>query len=251
MAYDFNDPVALAVIALALLLGGIVKGATGAGTPVAAVPVIAAFFDVRLAVIVMAAPNLLANVRQVQIYWAHRLGQGFSLKFGLSGAVGAVLGTLLLANLPGEALSIMLAVVVIAYIGLRLLRPDWQLSETTARRLVVPMGTAGGVMQGATGISAPVSVSFLNAMRLERSVFIPTVSIFFAAMAIFQVPALVVTGLLTRDLAILSAFAVIPMLAGLPLGDRLARRLSAAAFDRVLLVLLGVMAVRLLWVSLI
>lgn len=249
MEDQFTDPLTLAVIALALLLGGVVKGATGAGTPLAAVPVIAAFFDVRLAVIVMAAPNLLANVRQIQVYWKTRLGDGFSLRFGLSGAVGAVLGTLLLANLPGEALSLMLAGVVFAYIALRLSRPDWQLAEAVARRIVIPMGSLGGILQGATGISAPVSVSFLNAMRLERVVFIPTVSIFFAATAIFQVPALVATGLLTRDLAILSAFCILPMLAGMPIGDRLARHLSATVFDRVLLVLLGVMAVRLAWTS--
>ncbi|NRB01270.1 MAG: sulfite exporter TauE/SafE family protein [Rhodobacteraceae bacterium] len=250
MTVDYYDPLALAVIALALLLGGVVKGATGAGTPVAAVPVIAAFFDVRLAVIIMAAPNLLANVRQIQVFWKTRLGEGFSLRFGLSGAVGAVLGTLLLASLPGETLSLMLAIVVILYIALRFLRSDWRLTEAAARRWVVPAGTVGGMLQGATGISAPVSVSFLNAMRLEREVFIPTVSIFFAAMAILQVPALVATGLLTGELAILSALALIPMLLGLPLGDRLARHLSAQAFDRVLLLLLAVMALRLLWVSL-
>lgn len=249
MAYQFDNPLALAVIALALFLGGILKGATGAGTPVAAVPVIAAFFDVRLAVIVMAAPNLVTNLRQLQTYWPHRLGEGFSMKYGVSGALGAIAGTLLLAALPGETLSLMLAIVVLLYIGLRLTRPDWRLQETVARKLVLPVGTVGGVLQGATGISAPISVSFLNAMRLERVVFIPTISIFFSAMALVQVPALIFTGLLTPQLALVSALALVPMLAGMPVGERLARHLSAAAFDRVLLALLSVMALRLIWVS--
>ena len=44
------DPWALFAIALALALGGILKGATGAGMPVIAVPVIASIYGVQLAV---------------------------------------------------------------------------------------------------------------------------------------------------------------------------------------------------------
>ena len=45
---SFADPLSLLAIALTVAMGGILKGATGAGAPIIAVPVIAAFYDVRV-----------------------------------------------------------------------------------------------------------------------------------------------------------------------------------------------------------
>ena len=56
------DFFSFAAIFLAFALGGILKGATGAGTPVIAIPVLTIFFDVQLAVIIMVMPNLISNL---------------------------------------------------------------------------------------------------------------------------------------------------------------------------------------------
>ena len=104
-------------------------------------------------------------------------------------------------------------------------------------------------MQGAGGISAPVSVTFLNAMRLDRPVFIVTISAFFAVMAAIQFPALWSLGLLDDTRLLQSLIAAGLLFAGMPVGERLARRLSARAFDRAMLVLLAAIALRLIWVA--
>lgn len=90
-------------------------------------------------------------------------------------------------------------------------------------------------------------VSFLNAIRLERLVFIAVVSLAFLCMALVQVPLQVTLGLMTWDLAILSLFALIPLLAFMPIGAWLARRISAATFDRIVLVILSLLAAKLIW----
>jgi uncharacterized membrane protein YfcA len=239
------DPSSYVAIFAALALGGVLKGATGAGVPVIAVPVIAAFVDVRFAVMVMVIVNLLTNTRQIWTYRDTRLPEGFALRFGLAGAVGALIGTGLLVWLPEEVLSALLAAIVFAYIGLRLARPDFRLSMQVARRFVMPVGAIGGVFQGAAGISAPVSVSFLNAIRLERPVFIFTVSVFFVSMGIVQLPALLLSGLMTLPILGLSFLAIIPVIAFMPLGNWLGQRASPQVFDRVILVFLSVLAVRL------
>ena len=239
------------VILLALALGGTIKGATGAGAPVVAVPVMAAFFDVRIAVIIMATPNLLTNIRQLRQYWPHRLHDGFDARFAVSGAAGAILGTVFLATLPIKALTLGMALTVTAYIAVRVLHPKFRLSRSRAWRLALPAGMAAGTLQGAAGISAPISVSFLNAMRLERPTFIATISAFFIAMSLVQLPTLAVTGLLTLELFALSFLAVLPILAFMPLGAWLAQKLSADGFDRLVLLLLSVLAIRLLYVALV
>ena len=44
------------------------KGATGAGSPVIAIPVLAVFIDAKLAVALMAIPNLFSNLIQIHQY---------------------------------------------------------------------------------------------------------------------------------------------------------------------------------------
>jgi len=58
----------------ALALGGTLKGATGMGAPLTAIPVMTALFDVRLAVVVMLLPNLYTTLWQLWIFRAHRPG---------------------------------------------------------------------------------------------------------------------------------------------------------------------------------
>ncbi|MGI9391002.1 MAG: sulfite exporter TauE/SafE family protein [Boseongicola sp.] len=244
------DFLSATVIVFALALGGTIKGATGAGAPVVAVPVIAAFFDVRIAVIIMATPNFLTNIRQLWKYWPHRLHNGFDVRFAVSGAAGAILGTLFLANFPISILTLGVAITVTAYVLLRVLHSEFRISQSRAWRLAFPAGLTAGILQGAAGISAPVSVSFLNAIRLERPTFIATISAFFIAMSLVQLPTLALTGLMTAELFALSLLAVLPILAFMPFGAWLANKLSAEGFDRLVLVMLSILAIRLLYVAL-
>lgn len=239
------EPTAFVAILIALSLGGILKGATGAGVPVIAVPVIAAFVDVRFAVLVMIVPNIITNIRQLWGFRDDRLEGSFAVKYAVAGAVGALIGTGFLVVLPDEALSAMLAAIVFAYIGLRLARPSFRVSMETAIRFVIPVGIFGGLFQGAAGISAPVSVTFLNAIRLDRKPFIFTISAFFVGMGAVQLPATLIAGLMTLPILGLSVLALIPVFASMPLGDWLGRKASPQVFDRVILVFLTLLALRL------
>ena len=88
----------LAALFLAFALGGIIKGATGAGAPVVAIPVLAIFFDVQLAVILMVMPNLVSNVMQVIHYRKVKINRTAATRFAGSGALGCISGTFILSN---------------------------------------------------------------------------------------------------------------------------------------------------------
>jgi hypothetical protein len=240
----------LALIFGAIALGGLLKGATGAGAPVVAVPVLALFFDVQLAVAVMVMPNLLSNLGQAWAYRRALLEPRFTWTFALTGAVGVGLGTVLLATVEPRYLMLAVALAVFLFIGFRLARPDWGLGFAAARRIVAPVGLAAGALQGATGISAPVSLTFLNAMRLPRENFVATVSVFFAVITAVQVPVMWGYGLLDGRRLLYSLAAIVPLMALMPVGARLARLVPARVFDRLILVLLGVIAARLAWQAL-
>jgi uncharacterized membrane protein YfcA len=235
----------VALAALAIALGGVLKGATGAGAPIVAVPLLAMLYDVQFAVTVFAVPNLLSNLWQGWSFRRARLPAAFIVTFAAGGGVGAMIGTVMLASLAPELLLLMTAGAVFVYIAFRMMRPGWTLRYPLAVALAGPVGVLAGVLQGASGVSAPVSLSFLNAMKLERATFIATVSVFFAGVTALQLVPLVGYGFMTplRFALGLGALAVI---AGfMPLGALAARHISRETFDRVILALLAVIAVRL------
>ncbi len=235
------------VIALCLAGGGILKGATGAGAPILAVPALAAFFDVRFAVIVMLLPNLLTNAWQAWRFRSQILGARFLVPLLAGGVAGAALGTLALKAFDPAILSLGVAIAVALYVVLRLSKPHWQLPMRAGEWLSAPAGAAAGILQGAAGLSAPISITFLNALRLPRETFIATISSLFVTFSVIQIGVAEATGLIRPGEVFYSLFALLPVSLAMPLGARLARRMSPQALDRVILAILAVLAVKLLF----
>ncbi|WP_296479427.1 sulfite exporter TauE/SafE family protein [Roseinatronobacter sp.] len=232
---------------LAILLGGVMKGAIGAGVPVIAAPALTMLFNVQTAVAILVVPNLLSNVWQAWHFRKEAMPRRFLVLFAGGGMLGVAVGTFLLSILPQETLSLMVACAVIAYITLRVARPGWTLARDTANRLCGAAGIAGGFLQGATGISAPASITFLNAMKLPREAFIGTISIFFVSMTAMQIPALWSVGLLSLEMLAYGFGALGLVFLSMPLGNWLGKRASPKVFDMVMLVTLGVIAVKILF----
>lgn len=241
------SPEIILIVGVGFLLGGILKGATGFGAPMIAVPLLAAAVDVRFAVVVFSIPNLLPNVWQTWAYRKTVVPVPFLLRFVGAGMLGAVVGTVTLSIARTDILMLCVAVAVFLYVGLRLTRPHWRLAYDTALKWAWVPGFVAGVAQTASGLSAPISITYLNAMRLERTTFMPTISCFFAGLGIVQVPLLVWMGMLDAPKALLSAGALLPLIAGMPIGAWLGRRFSPQVFDRVILSVLTLLALRLTW----
>ncbi len=202
---------------LTFAIAGIIKGAIGSGVPVVVVPVLTMLYDVKLAIAVLVAPNLFSNALQVWQYRQHLLPLRFLLSFAVAGGAGIVLGTW----------------------GLVALSP-------TAKRIVLPVGLLAGVLQGAAGMSAPASVTFLNAMQLERRVFIGSISVFFVAITLVQIPALLSAGILTGERTLYSLGALLVILAAMPIGAQLGRRLPHRWFDNLIMCLLASIALKII-----
>lgn len=231
---------------LAVAFGGILKGATGAGVPIVAAPAITMLYDVQTAVAVLVITNLFSNIWQA---WAHRrdaLPPRFLAWFAGAGMVGVVAGTLLLVWLPAEALALLVALAVLGYLALRLLRAGFTLAREVADRIAGPVGFLGGLLQGSTGLSAPAVLTFLNAMRLPRTAFIGTISVFFVTMSAMQVPTLIAVGVLTPERIALGFGVLAIATVTMPLGAWLGRHLSPRLFDALMLALLAAIAVKIL-----
>ena len=243
------DPIIIIAILVAFALGGILKGATGAGAPIITIPVIAAFYDVRVAVVIMVIPNLLTNIGQLYQFRKTIMPRFFTVSFALGGGLGALLGTILLANLSIKTLTLAVAFIILIYISLKLIIPTWKLNYTKAKKLVFLMGAGGGVLQGAAGLSAPISLTFLNSMKLERNQFIPTISVYFGVMSLFQMPALYFYKFLNIETLIISCLSTIILMLFMPLGSWIAKSISKETFDKLILIVLSFIALRIIYLN--
>ncbi|AQU82348.1 MULTISPECIES: sulfite exporter TauE/SafE family protein [unclassified Halomonas] len=231
---------------LTLLVAGVIKGAIGSGVPVIVIPVLTMLYDVKLAIAVLVAPNLFSNALQVWQYRRHLLPLRFLATFSIAGGLGIVLGTWGLVVLSPTLLSLGVAGAIVMYLAIKLAKRKMVLPFSLAERIVLPVGLLAGILQGAAGMSAPASVTFLNAMRLERQVFIGSISVFFAAITCVQIPALLSTGILTFERILYSLAALLAILVAMPLGSQLGKRLPHHWFDNLIMLLLAGIALKII-----
>jgi uncharacterized membrane protein YfcA len=225
------------LIGLVFLLAGAVKGLIGLGLPTISVGLLALVLPPAEAAALLILPSLVTNITQCM---------GPALR-----ALLARLWPMLVAILPGtlagsfviaqgSAALPALGLALIAYAGWGLLAPPLSLGANTERRSAIPVGLAGGVVTGATGVFVIPIVPWLAALGLPRDALVQALGLGFLAATIALAAGLALQGSLTVALAGGSALAIAPALAGQWIGMRLRGRLSAGLFRR--LFFLGLLA---------
>lgn len=228
-----------AIVLAALAAGSIIKGATGLGLPIVALPVLAWVYDVPHAVAILALPIVATNLLQIRTSWTATRQTAFLIPMMGFGFAGIGFGTWLLTMLPPDALSVCLGLLLLCYIGLRIFNPTFALATRTGLLLAPPLGFAAGVMQGATGLCAAVGVPFIHSLGLARRAMIFAVSVMFLGFAIVQTALLLTVGLIQPHHLAEGALAMIPVAIFMPLGSWLGKRMNRMTFDRVFLAILA------------
>lgn len=232
----------LLVVVLASLVGATVKSVTGLGYPLLAVPLVALVLGVEDAVVLIALPNLGANL---YLCWETREvrseARDLPVLVGF-GIVGAVIGTIALVNLPEEPLLIVLALAIAVFVVNFFRRPELAIPQRTATRWSPAVGSVIGLLQGAIGVSGPIAASWVHAYRLPPRVFVHSITFIFAVTGAAQIVVLVARGEFTADRLVAAAAASVPVAIVTPLGARVRDRLAGPAFERVVLAVLLVSA---------
>jgi uncharacterized membrane protein YfcA len=238
--------VEIAIIVAGSVLGGFVKGVTGMGYPLVAVPLITLALGIEGAVVVVAAPNLAANA---YLCWHARDGRTEARDLGRLvgfGMVAAVVGTVALVALPEEPLLVALVVTIVAFIVQFVRTPHLRMDSATSRRWSPVAGAFAGAMQGAVGVSGPVVATWLHGYRLPTTAFVYSVTMIFGFTGAVQFVILAGSGAYDRDRLVGTAVASVAIAAMLPIGTALRARLGGRAFERVVLGVLAISAISLL-----
>lgn len=225
----------LLVVVVASATGAMVKSVTGMGYPVVTVPFVALVAGVEDAVLIVAIPNLAANLYMV---WETRDARHETRdlpRLAIFGSIGAVIGTLALVRLPDEPLMLLLAATILAFVVLFIRDPHLRLSPATTRRWSPVAGFIAGAMQGAIGVSAPAVATWMHGYRLKPRTFIHSVTVIFALTGAIQLAILLAQGQMTVDRAVAMMLATVTVAVIIPLGTRFRDRLKGNTFDRLVL----------------
>jgi uncharacterized membrane protein YfcA len=233
---DVSNFVLLAV-ALAVLLGYTVFGATGFGSSIISVPALAHFFPLTFAVPLITAMDALAAASTALRLRRLVAWREFARLLPAM-LIGIALGATLLLNLPRGPALLALGVFAAAYgsyvlAGPRKLRraPGW---------LVWPVGVIGGVFSTLFGTGGPIYIVFLAARIPDKSELRATSAIVVAVSIWLRVALFVGTGLLLDPQLLGLAVLLFPlMVLGLWLGNRLHHALSGGGVLRLIAVLLA------------
>ena len=237
----------LVVICCALAAGGLTKGLTGLGLPMVAIPLMAGFLGVERAVLIMIVPTVVLNIWQS---WSNRdcIGDMPEIRrLLIPGLPGAAVGASVLYLAPERLLATILAAWIICYLILRLLRPHMSLSPLARRRVAPFVGFGSGAMQAASGICAPILAPYMDALGLSPRSYVFAISTAFAAFAGSHFLVLLALQAYSLDQLLQSSIALIPGLIFMAPGTWLRNVVEPVVFNRVIRVILVIMAVRLIY----
>ncbi len=232
-------------MAAAILLAAYaIRGATGFGSGLIAVPLLALFLPLQSVVPLVLLLDFTASIvvggfsfRQVK--WNEI---GVLIPFSI---VGVVLGTHLLLRLPTQPMLTALAafVFVFALRSILGIRGDKPVSRGWAPLASLTGGTVGGLF----GTGGPPYVIYLTHRIHDKGALRATLSALFFVEGLTRIASFLAAGLLTSREGWLAFFMALPIvLGGLYLGGRLHVGLSPAQMTRLVGVLLLVSGISLL-----
>jgi uncharacterized membrane protein YfcA len=241
MSADF-----LVLAACVFLLSGAVKGLVGIGLPVAAVGILSQFTDARTAVLAAIFPIVVSNVWQV-----FRSGDVFGgirryWPFAATLALVLLVTTHFAPSVSATLLVLLIGIVIVAFAATNLAFKPPALPEKYDRAGQVFFGILAGISGGLTAIWGPAMVIYFLSRRLEKDEFVRASGILFLAGSIPLLVGYLRNGLITGDIAYLSALMIVPTLLGFALGEQLRKHLDASRFRTAVLVMFLLIGLNLL-----
>ncbi len=233
----FETPILIA-IAGTFFLAGAVKGVIGLGLPTVSLALLTVAIDLPSAMALLLVPSFVTNLWQALVGGHLKAALGRIWPFLFMATVTVWLGALALTRVDLAWLSALLGALLVVYAafslaGLRL--------AVTARQeaWTGPLaGAANGILTGMTGSFVVPGVLYLQALGLTRDTLIQAMGLLFTASTIALAVALGGNDLLSLELGVWSAAAVLPAILGMALGRRVRRRLSEQLFRRVFFIAL-------------
>ncbi len=237
------DAVTISAIAVAFLLGGVVKGVIGLGLPTVSLALLAVTIDLTSAMALILVPSILTNVWQSLFGGNVKLILARLWPFLIMATITVWIGAIALTRINLSLLSALLGLLLVIYSAVNLGGVHFRIPARHETWLGLVTGSLNGVFTGMTGSSVVPGVMYLQSIGLSRDVLIQAMGILFMLSTSALAIALQQNAILTLELGILSVAALIPGIIGMIIGQRIRLNLSEILFRKVFfvsLLLLGI-----------
>lgn len=229
-------------IALAALLAGLVKGTSGFGSSLVALPLLTIFYDTQTVVIIMLSFNVVLNFL---LHFEHKTFSFEHLK-GISvltifGVIFTFVGIYLLGNLDGEVIKYIAFVLIVFAILNKVFSFHINLKDTPFMQAFT--GLFSGLGNGIASIDGPPVVFYLTSIKADKKKFKSTLASYFMILAIMSVVGLILTSQYTRDMLFDLFFIGLFASIGTLIGMYISSKLDEKKFDKYVVVLLIALAI--------
>lgn len=224
------DGFLIALVVIAYLLAGFVKGVIGMGLPTVAMGLLAAVMSPAQAAAILIAPSLATNIWQMLagpylLRLIRRLG---GMIIGMF--VGGWLGNGVLTGDNAKPAAIGLGIVLIAYALIGLSKVTWSISRSSEIWLGPIVGLLTGIVMAATGVFVIPALPYLQAIGFEKDELVQALGLHFTVSTVALALVLWDGGAFNLSLGTLSLFAIVPAVVGMFAGQRVRARISPETF---------------------
>jgi uncharacterized protein len=218
------SPWAIAALTAVFVLGGVVKGVTGVGLPLVLVPLTALFLDMPVTVALLTVPMVATNVTQAMEGGGTLPAIRRLLPILGFVVIGLLIGVHLLLSIDRRRLSLILGISFLALAAMLLLMPRVRIGDRAARLAGPVVGLAAGVLGGMSAMFGPPMIAYLVGRGTNPDSFVKQMAIFAFTASLAMLLALGGSGTMSAADVAVSAVAIVPIQAGMPLGRWLRRR---------------------------
>lgn len=230
---------ALALVALAFGLAGVVKGVTGMGLPTVAVGLLGLMMAPAEAVALLIIPSLVTNIWQFVAGEHRQLIVFRTWPLLLASCIATWAAASLLAGGSAGHAGVALGSALMIYAGIGLANVRVAVSRRIEPWLSPLIGAATGVVAGATGVFAIPAVPYLQALGLEKEELVQALGLSFTVSTVALAAGLATSGAFHITSAGASILCTAPALAGMFLGQWIRVRVDPTTFR--LLFLIGLL----------
>jgi hypothetical protein len=230
------------IIALSLIifLASVVRGFTGFGLALVAVPMIQLFLPVTDTAVFIVFINFIFSLVYYQKSKEIVKGQPLGIMALTTGA-GVGVGTAILKYVPSSGIQLVWGVLIILIVIFML--SGLRLGIKSDRTALSVSGLFGGILAGCTGIIGPPVAVILSSVKTPKEKFNAIISMFIFFAVSYAIVFYLVAGLIKKETLILTLCSVPALLLGLRMGDKLMTRISQKYFTYAIYTLLLIMGV--------
>ena len=228
------DSAIIAATLAGCFLGGVVKGASGSGLPLVAVPLIALVTSVPVAVAVVQLPAMALNLLQANPRGSgHQVARHWPIFVTLFFAT--IIGVGMLKAAPPALLFAFMGAITTAAAIFLVATPNFTLPAGLRLGVGVPVALAAGLAAGLSALAGPILVPYFVALRLPKDVFISTISICYLTVIVPTVIFFIRWDLVQPELFLFSLLAIVPSMVGMAGGSMLRARIDDRQFRTLVL----------------